>query len=319
MRYYVRDLLNDAPTQEPASRVFWEEVCCPLCGGERYRPLLEAQEGQGGTGMWFGMVQCNKCGLCFTNPRPVADSLPQFYRPDYSCHRPRTRLGESAVRRRFLPRLRRWRPPFPWQGDGRLLDFACGGGRFLARMKEYHWQVTGIDLSSRCVARAREATGLRILVGTLPHPELDPNSFDVITMWHALEHVADPRQVLVEARKLLTWNGKLVVTVPNLDSLAFRIFGAHWYGLDLPRHLTHFTPRTLRLLMERAGFRVHSIRVKRHSAWLRHSAHTACGHPPARWLHGWLRTKAVSRLVAGWAHLTRQSDAIMAIATPAVC
>jgi 2-polyprenyl-3-methyl-5-hydroxy-6-metoxy-1,4-benzoquinol methylase len=176
--------------------------------------------------------------------------------------------------------------------------------------------VTGIDLSARAVERARAATGLRILAGSLPHADLDPNTFDVITMWHSLEHVPDPKHVLEAARKLLTWDGKLVVAVPNIDSLAFRTFGSHWYGLDLPRHLTHFTPWTLRLLLERSGFRVHSIRMERQSAWLRHSARYACRDSHARALQRWLRTKVVSRIAAAWAHLTRQSDAMVAMASP---
>jgi SAM-dependent methyltransferase len=316
MRYFPRELVSESPAQEPAAQVFWEEVCCPLCGAGRYRPLLESPDVQGGTGMWFAVVQCENCGLCYTNPRPAQSSQAQFYPPDYSCHQLRCEARGTSLFRRTRSRLRRWQPPFAWHGDGRLLDFGCGAGRFLTRMKEHHWQVTGIDLSATAVERARQASGARVLAGTLPHADLDPNSFDVITMWHSLEHVPDPMRVLQEARRLLTWNGMLVIAVPNLAGLAFRIFGSHWHGLDLPRHLTHFTPWTLRLMLERSGFRVQSLRMERQSGWIRRSASYACRDAQAPPLHRWLRSKLLSRLVAAYAQLTRQCDAIVVTATP---
>src|SRR5262249_8349053 len=85
-----------------------------------------------------------------------------------------------------------------------------------------------------------------------------------------------------EARRLLAPGGKVIVAVPNIDSLQFRWFGAAWYGLDLPRHLTHFTPDTLKAMLQRAGFGVRRMRMVRHSDWLRSSAPRPCGRPPAR-------------------------------------
>ena len=80
--------------------------------------------------------------------------------------------------------------------------------------------------------------GLETYAGSLPHPELKPRRFDVLTMWQSLEHVHQPRQVLQAALDLLEPGGKLFVAVPNIDSRPFRRYGPDWYGLDLPRHLT---------------------------------------------------------------------------------
>jgi SAM-dependent methyltransferase len=156
-----------------------------------------------------------------------------------------------------------------------------------------------------------------VLHGTLPHDDLQPESFDVITMWHSLEHVPDPKRVLTEARRLLAPKGKLIIAVPNIDSLAFRIFGQSWFGLDLPRHLTHFAPWTLHLLLERVGYRVEPIKMVRHSSWLRHSARLACRRPEAFILHKLLKGKPFSRLAAFYSCLSGQSDCMMAVATPA--
>src|SRR5260221_105975 len=117
------------------------------------------------------------------------------------------------------------------------------------------WQVRGLDVSASAVAEVQPQRRLPALVGSLPHHELRRATFDVITMWHSLEHVHAPLEVLREAHRLLAPGGRLVVAVPNIDSLPFRWFGNAWYGLDLPRHLTHFAPRTLQMMLERAGFR----------------------------------------------------------------
>src|SRR5207244_3893587 len=157
----------------------------------------------------------------------------------------------------------------------------------------------------------QEELGLRALVGSLPHPDLRPCSFDVVTMWHSLEHVHDPLAILREAYQLLVPGGKLIVACPNIDGLPFRWFGPAWFGLDLPRHLTHFTPLTLQVMLERVGFRVGPTRMVRHSQWLRASARLACLNPRGPHWHRWLKSKAVSRAVTWYGSLTGQSDCML--------
>jgi SAM-dependent methyltransferase len=181
-------------------------------------------------------------------------------------------------------------------------------------MHQQGWQVAGIDISPTAVQRITRELRLPALVGTLPHPDLRPRSFDVITMWHSLEHVHEPLGVLREAYRLLTPAGRLIIAVPNIDSLAFRWFGSAWYGLDLPRHLTHFAPWTLQLMLERVGFRVGPIRMVRHSDWLRCSARLACRTPRGPHWHRWLTTKLASRLGTWYSFLTNQCDCVMVTA-----
>src|SRR5205823_1209681 len=208
--------------------------------------------------LWFAVAQCQSCGLCFTNPRPSRQSITSFYPDSYRPHQ-----TPDARRRRPRPvspgswaRPRNERLALPWHGEGRLLDFGCGGGSYLERMARQGWRVTGVDASPAAVNRIRNDLGLNAHVGSLPHARLHAESFDVVTMWHSLEHVHDPLDVLRQARRLLAPGGKLVVAVPNIDSLPFRWFGHAWYGLDLPRHLTHFSAWTLKLMLQRAGFGV---------------------------------------------------------------
>ncbi|HZT83575.1 MAG TPA: class I SAM-dependent methyltransferase, partial [Gemmataceae bacterium] len=136
--------------------------------------------------------------------------------------------------------------------------------------------------------------------------DLAPASFDRVTMWQSLEHVHDPLAVLRAAHRLLVPGGELLVAVPTIDSLAFRWFGPHWLGLDLPRHLTHFTPGTLGAMLLRAGFTVERVGRQRHSGWLRKSARRAGRR--------WLRRPFIARLAAACAHWAGRSDGLIVTA-----
>jgi SAM-dependent methyltransferase len=293
----------------PTSRVEWEEVPCPLCRGSRWKTLVEAADpGGGDQGLWFAVVKCLDCDLCFTNPRPSPRTIGAFYPTDYRPYR------KSVARRLTLWRRLRQRPDLTkgvaWHGQGRLLDFGCGAGAFLARLHQAGWRVTGVDCSAESVARIRQALGVTALVGSLPHPDLQDRSFDVVTMWHSLEHVHQPMEVLRAAYRLLVPGGKLVVELPNIESLPFRWFGSFWFGLDLPRHLTHFSPWTLRRMLERAGFDPGPVTMVRHVSWLRSSARRALARGRSTLFGRCLVRWPFASLASWYSYLLRQSDTI---------
>ncbi len=293
----------------PVPRVEWEEIVCPLCCGRRWKLLLEAPDPCGGElALWFAVVKCQDCDLCFTNPRPSARAIAAFYPADYRPHR---KPGSRAV---ALGRRRAAVKGVAWHGQGRLLDFGCGAGSFLARMHQAGWRVTGVDCSATAVEQVRSALGVPALVGSLPHPELQDRSYDVVTMWHALEHVHEPLEVLRAAYRLLVPGGKLVVEVPNIDSLPFRWFGPNWFGLDLPRHLTHFSPWTLRRMLERAGLEPGPVTMVCHTTWLRRSARQARQRGRGTLAARLLSAGPLSRLASWYGCLTRQSDTIRIVA-----
>jgi SAM-dependent methyltransferase len=178
-------------------------------------------------------------------------------------------------------------------------------------MRRQGWTVTGLEFSRGVVQRVRGELGLNVLQGTLPHPHLSPESFDVVTMWHSLARVHNPLEELRGAHRVLVPGGKLVAAVPNIDSLPFRWFGHIWHGLDLPRHLTHFAPWTLHLMLHKAGFRVGPIRLVRHSSWLRASARRACQSPLATRRHRWLTKRLIASLATWYSYLTGQADCMM--------
>jgi 2-polyprenyl-3-methyl-5-hydroxy-6-metoxy-1,4-benzoquinol methylase len=194
-----------------------------------------------------------------------------------------------------------------------LLDFGCGAGSYLQTMAQQGWQVTGLDAAVGAVSHAR-AEGHTALVGTLPHPELQPGSFDIVTMWHSLEHLHRPVAVLREAYRLLVPGGKLIVATPNIESIPFRIFQQSWFGLDLPRHLTHFTHSTLTAMLQTAGFRTEKVRQLRHSDWLRSSAKQAARAKTGGLFSMLVSLKPVSRLAAWACYALGGSDCIVCVA-----
>jgi 2-polyprenyl-3-methyl-5-hydroxy-6-metoxy-1,4-benzoquinol methylase len=316
----VRDLPFDctAPATDPP--IQWDDAPCPLCGATGAEIRMEGRDHAAprGPGLIFPVVECRVCQLSYTNPRPDQESIVGFYPDDYRPHRRPRKLREARSSRwkswftgRAAPERR---GDLEWVGRGRLLDFGCGGGGFLRRMADRGWSVTGLDASVGAAASVREELGLNVLVGSLPHPELLPGSFDVITMWHSLEHVHEPLTILRDAYELLVPGGQLIVACPNRDSWPAAWFGANWFGLDLPRHVTHFTPRTLHSMLATAGFVVETQRLIRHSDWLRSSAKLAARDVEAPFWSAPLQWKPVAKLTAWLTYLAGKSDCMMAIA-----
>jgi len=288
-------LAMDACEPVTAPAIVWEETPCLLCGVSEPLPILEADDAYASR-MRFLLVRCRTCGLCFTNPRPDPASIRAFYPADYRCHQKKNERGATWQTELVLAAL-----PTPRQG--RLLDFGCGSGGFVRRMRTLGWDAIGLD----AVENAATTTfDVPVFVGTLPHPNWTSPCFDVITMWQSLEHVHQPLEVLRAARQVLVPGGKLIVTVPNFDSLASGWFGPNWYGLDVPRHLTHFTPATLERMLVATGFSSVRVDQRQHNSWIRHCAARAGG--------GWLETRWGSRLMGWWGRLTGRAESLLAVA-----
>lgn len=335
-----------AALEPPSDPVETETVDCPCCGGGDHDTVIVADDPLTGLGGLFQVVRCRACRLCFTNPRPTAHSLGLFYPADYRPHFERQngphsrrswrgRLEWALLRQRYgyLPRptdamtgftsavarvvIRRTRARerwVPFRAPGRLLDFGCGAGNFLRQMREYGWNVEGLDFSPRMVQALREKGEFPTHLGTLPHRQVAAGSFDAITMWHSLEHVPRPREILQAASDALRPGGLLAVSVPNFASWSFRQFRAQWTGLALPRHLVHFIPQTLGRMVEAAGLRVLSVEQIGRDGWIRKSARRTAeeGKLPQRLRL--LRRKGPAGLVARWTELTAQADTFRLIA-----
>jgi SAM-dependent methyltransferase len=308
MRLAAYDQCDSSPAE--ARAVVWEECACLLCGSGAWSPLLEAADPieQHG-GLRFLVVRCQHCGLCFTNPRPNVQCIRHFYPVDY--HR---QHGKQRGTKDRLWRADPMRKLLPIQGKVRLLDFGCGAGDFLQRMHLLGWNVLGLDAAQTAVGIVRWQRGLPAHVGTLPQPLWADASFEAITMWQTLEHVHQPLDALRDAYRLLTPQGRLLVTVPNLESLSSSWFGSNWYGLDLPRHLTHFTTETLRGMLQRAGFEKIAIYHQQHGSWIRHSARLAHARRDGSLASWCLRSRLGSGLASWLGRWRGKAESLCAIA-----
>lgn len=250
---------------------------CPSCivCGQQGLPLYDGLTDYlaGTPGNWR-MVRCADpaCALLWLDPKPLESDLIKAY-ATYHTHgaaraRDPARLWLSAVNSACkqichllelgsaLGRQRReLRTMFIGKGaPGVLLEVGCGSGRFLNRMRKAGWAVHGIEFDPVAAARVEAKYGIPVEVGSLNelrHPE---NNYDVVAMSQVIEHVPDPVALLRECRRVLRPGGRLVLSTPNALSVAHRIFGRHWRGLEPPRHVQIFTPAALEQCARRCGF-----------------------------------------------------------------
>jgi 2-polyprenyl-3-methyl-5-hydroxy-6-metoxy-1,4-benzoquinol methylase len=154
-----------------------------------------------------------------------------------------------------------------YKSGGALLDLGCSSGSFLAALKGANWQLSGIEMSSEAAGKARTGSGAEVFVGDILEADFPAESFDLITCFDVLEHVYKPREVMARVRKWLKPDGIFYFLVPNIDSAEARVFKSYWYGLELPRHLTHFSPQSLRRMAASAGLKEVSLSTGRNSAF----------------------------------------------------
>lgn len=138
-------------------------------------------------------------------------------------------------------------------GTHRALEVGCATGQYLVRLQQAGWEVTGIEPGEKPAAVAKEA-GLNVQCGLLESCELQPESFDLAAAWMVIEHVPNPRQTLQNIQEVLKPGGTFLFSIPNAGCWEANFFGKNWYVLELPRHLHHFTTKSIQRLLEETGF-----------------------------------------------------------------
>jgi len=224
---------------------------CPVCGGESAQPLgckrVETRD--------YTVTRCPQCQLVYITEMPTPHALEEHYERAWHEEHAPTRCHDAATdhgieRLRFQRRLRelgRWTPP------GRLLDVGCKDGAFLLLARAAGWQVAGLELSASAAATAQHH-GLDVCVGTLDEAPYADGSFDVVTMWHLLEHVPQPLTLLRRVAHLLKLRGVLALETPNVEGRAFHRQGVAWEYLVPPEHLRFFGPHSLSLALQLTGY-----------------------------------------------------------------
>lgn len=234
------------------------EVACNICQSSNYSVLYQGRDRLHGLGGPFSLVECQRCGLIYLNPRPTRDEIGRYYPPNYAPYAQGIEGAKGflssldyhyGIAKRCCMITKRKEP-------GRILDIGCGVGHFLNGMKQRGWQVFGTEISEPAAAYAREQFGLEVHVGELEEAKFPVAYFDAVTLWHVLEHLHDPLATLKEINRLLKDDGLLVFAIPNWHSVDARLFGEYWVGLDMPRHLYVFPRCALEELLAKSGFKM---------------------------------------------------------------
>jgi SAM-dependent methyltransferase len=253
---------------------------CLICQSSDTAPLLNARDHL--TGDDFQVFVCKQCGGAFTTPMP--ENLERYYPPSYRDYRPWSRRIFE-----FMYRLqtRRWSRNIG--APGFALEIGCGHGWMLNALRSHGWRVCGTERNPASARFATKELHLPVVVGDLSALHAAP-TFDLMIMHHVLEHLSDPQEMLRQCAERLKDSGTLIVAVPNRASWQFRASGAQWFHLDVPRHLSHFTPACLERICASAGLRVARIAYvsldQDPFGWMV-SFLNCMGFPQTRWLH-WL-------------------------------
>lgn len=220
---------------------------CPCCEGRNLHLWMQVQVEAGSQGGRYDLLRCAACSHTWIGNPPAPEEMVFFYSSEY--HEAVGCTGEKTGWRwqRQLQVISQFKT------GGAILDIGCSSGGFLAHLRGGAWQLYGIEASEESAERARLTTGGRIVTGDVADANLDPDHFDVITCSDVLEHLYDPRATFEQVSRWLKPGGIFYVFVPNVTSWESRMFGSHWYGLDIPRHLHHFSAGSLRTLAARAG------------------------------------------------------------------
>lgn len=228
---------------------------CILCGSRRKELLIQKESLQ--------VFRCMSCGLGFLDPRPSEEDIKKLYDREYfACSYDsgvdpdsaefKRRLSQESHRVRFFRGIKK---------QGRILDIGCGNGYFLAACRAAGYEVQGLDISDWAADYALNKLGISVITGEIGDVKIPPDSYDIISMWHFLEHTRNPHTTL---SRVLTWlkkDGILIIDVPNYESTDARSMWNEWVGWQLPYHLYHFTPKSLEMLLAISGLHIEKRRT----------------------------------------------------------
>jgi 2-polyprenyl-3-methyl-5-hydroxy-6-metoxy-1,4-benzoquinol methylase len=236
---------------------------CPVCNSTSIQQQLSAKD-HTVSQQQFSIWHCNDCTARFTQDVPPQDAIGAYYASDNYISHSDTKKGiinslYHMVRKRTLVSKRQLVIKETGMKQGSILDIGCGTGAFLNTMKEGGWSITGLEPDA--IARNKAAELYNI------HPQesqqlfgLNKGSFNAITMWHVLEHVHELHAYIKQIETLLAPNGKLFIAVPNYTSKDADTYATNWAAYDVPRHLYHFSPKSMENLLSQHGLKIKTVK-----------------------------------------------------------
>jgi SAM-dependent methyltransferase len=233
---------------------------CPVCGQVSAWHWLRAPDRFHGRQEKYILMRCPACSLVWLSHPPKPAEMHLHYTDAY--HRLISAAGENSPVR--------WRDRqsalVSYKHSGSLLDLGCSSGSFLESLPRNTWRLYGIEMSEEGGRTAAARSGAEVFVGDILDAPFRRGSFDVITCFDVLEHLYEPREAMVRVSAWLKPGGIFYVLVPNVDSAEARVFRSYWHGLELPRHLFHYSPASLKFLANSVGLRDVFLETRRNPA-----------------------------------------------------
>jgi 2-polyprenyl-3-methyl-5-hydroxy-6-metoxy-1,4-benzoquinol methylase len=266
------------------------KVLCPICANISVPVFVNTTWYMVSNGRGFRYRACENCQLIFCDPLPTSEELDLYYSTqfDYSWYAKRKWLKQAQSYHRWL-RVRRLLQKRVG-GRGSLLDVGCGPGWFLQAARREGWQVEGVELPGASAKHAKQMN-LDLHESTFECAELPAAAFDVVTMWHSLEHMRDPFAVLQKVKAALRDEGIVVIALPNRNSLGLARRAVSWCWLQQPFvHIWHFSSDSIKRLLTASGFRTQNIETR--DTWDAQYLYDAVLNPRLEYWY----SKAISRL-----------------------
>jgi 2-polyprenyl-3-methyl-5-hydroxy-6-metoxy-1,4-benzoquinol methylase len=230
---------------------------CPVCKNSKLENFIICKDHLL-TDESFAITKCTNCSFLFTNPRPVLSEIGKYYQSDqYISH-----SDESKTLTDFLYKLVRkytlWnklRLVNSLTRNKTILDFGCGTGDFLKTCQNNSWEIHGFEPDKNARQKAIEKNKIEILTDSTDLSQLP--RMEIITLWHVLEHIHNLNETIDNLKNKLTKTGKLIIAVPNIESFDAKLYKEYWAAYDVPRHLYHFSMKTMKLLMHNHGLKIY--------------------------------------------------------------
>jgi 2-polyprenyl-3-methyl-5-hydroxy-6-metoxy-1,4-benzoquinol methylase len=228
---------------------------CPVCTGTELGPYLTVKD-HSISGEIFNISMCKSCGFKFTNPVPSEESIGKYYQSeDYISH---SDTSKGIINKLYhLVRKQSLKSKLSLincatSKKGTILDIGCGTGYFLQACKENGWKADGMEPDPNARLMAEKNTKQPIYADLFSIKE--EKKYDIITLWHVLEHVHKLNESIQHMHKLLNPNGVLIIAVPNCLAYDSAIYNTFWAAYDVPRHLYHFTQTDMNKLLLKHNF-----------------------------------------------------------------
>lgn len=204
----------------------------------------------------YSIQQCNNCASTYTIPELSEHELSEFY--EKGLYGGKTNRFNSFVKIvSNIFQAERLRKVSCDQKSGSLLDIGCGKGKFMSYAADKRWRVSGIEPAETGSTIAERQVGIPIF-RSLDDLEND-EPFDVVTMWHVVEHLLEPTEELQRIKPFLKQDGRIFIAIPNFESIQSKLGKSKWSHLDVPRHRVHYTPQSISNLLNSVGYDVQYI------------------------------------------------------------